>query len=302
MGSRALKSPQSRGRARRRRRPRRALRVVQGAALLLGLAVALVALRMVVRDDVRAESAGGPNEPTAPVEMEPSPLPTTEEETAPELEEPLPEEDGADDASGDEGDDEPADEERIPVPETGPGTFRAAPGGGAPVGGSDVLTYRLQIEDGIEIEPDAAAAEVGDILADPRGWTTGGDTGFQLVEEGPSDFVVQIATPGTVDAICGQYGLDTGGEVNCSVAQTVVVNLRRWVQGSPQFAGPVEEYRALIINHEVGHYLGYGHEGCPGPGEPAPAMMQQIKGLDGCVANAWPHDENGEYLSGPSVP
>ncbi|GAB2878846.1 DUF3152 domain-containing protein [Streptomyces mayteni] len=288
------------------------MRVVRGTALLLGLAVAVVALRMVVRDDVRAESAGGTDEATAPVEMEPSPPPPTADgpEPEPELEEPLPEgsegEDGADDGSGGEADEpsdvDSGDEERIPVQETGPGTFRTASGGGDPVGGSSVLTYRLQIEDGIGIEPDEAAAEVGDILADPRGWTTDGDTGFQLVEDGPSDFVVQIATPGTVDAICGQYGLDTGGEVNCSVAQTVVVNLRRWVQGSPQFAGPVEEYRALIVNHEVGHYLGYGHEGCPGAGEPAPAMMQQIKGLDGCVANAWPYDENGAYLSGPSVP
>ncbi|TDC27308.1 DUF3152 domain-containing protein [Streptomyces sp. 8K308] len=294
MGTRARRAHSSRRRTRRRRRTGRAARVVRGAALLVVLAVAVVTLRIVMRDDVLAE--------TRP-EAEPPPvaeIPAAGDPTPPE---PEPEQEQEQEQDSEPApDSEPTDEERIPVPETGPGTFRVARGGGEPVGGDTVLTYRLEVEDGIEIAPDEAATEVQDILADPRGWTAEGDTGFHLVGEGPADFVVQIATPGTVDDICGQYGLDTGGEVNCSVAQTVVVNLRRWVEGSPQFPGPVEEYRALIINHEVGHYLGHGHEGCPEPGAPAPAMMQQIRGLDGCVANAWPHDENGTYLSGPSVP
>jgi hypothetical protein len=29
--------------------------------------------------------------------------------------------------------------------------------------------------------------------------------------------------------------------------------------------------------------------------------MQQIKGLHGCVANAWPYDEKGDLVTGPPV-
>lgn len=160
----------------------------------------------------------------------------------------------------------------------------------------------MQVEKGIELSERQAAVEIETILAHPRGWTSDGRNSFQLVASGPSDFDVKIATPGTVDEICGAAGLLTRGEVNCTVGRTVVVNLKRWVLGSEQFDGPVSEYRALIINHEVGHRLGRGHVTCGGDGEPAPAMMQQIKGLHGCVANAWPYAENGTYITGPAVP
>ncbi|MFF6861654.1 DUF3152 domain-containing protein [Streptomyces ardesiacus] len=191
----------------------------------------------------------------------------------------------------------------IAIPATGPGTFVTAQADGTTVGtGSRVRRYKVLVEEGIDVRPGAAADEIAEVLADRRGWTRDGTNSFRLVSSGSYDFVVKIATPGTVDKICGAAGLLTRGEVNCSVGTDVVVNLKRWVLGSPEFDGPIHEYRALIVNHEVGHRIGHGHETCPGAGRPAPAMMQQIKGLKGCVANAWPYDESGNYLSGPSVP
>ncbi|KOT92993.1 membrane protein [Streptomyces sp. NRRL F-4707] len=191
----------------------------------------------------------------------------------------------------------------IAIPATGPGTFVTAQADGTTVGtGSRVRRYKVLVEEGIDVRPGAAADEIAEVLADRRGWTRDGTNSFRLVSSGSYDFVVKIATPGTVDKICGAAGLLTRGEVNCSVGTDVVVNLKRWVLGSPEFDGPIHEYRALIVNHEVGHRIGHGHETCPGAGRPAPAMMQQIKGLKGCVANAWPYDESGTYLSGPSVP
>lgn len=187
------------------------------------------------------------------------------------------------------------------VPDSGEGTFGTAHATGDASGHGTIRRYKVEVENGIDLSSSDAAHEIAGILANPRGWTADGHDGFQLVSSGPADFVVKIATPNTVDAICGAAGLLTRGEVNCDVGSTVVVNLKRWMLGSPEFRGPIEGYRALIINHEVGHRIGHGHEGCPGPGRLAPVMMQQIKGLDGCKANEWPYDTRGRYIRGPSV-
>jgi hypothetical protein len=187
------------------------------------------------------------------------------------------------------------------VPKSGTGKFSIAKADGSASGHGVIRRYKVEVEGGITLSATDAAHAIADVLANPRGWTADGRDGFQLVSSGRADFVIKIATPDTVDDICGAAGLLTRGEVNCDVGATVVVNLKRWMLGSPEFNGPIEDYRALIINHEVGHRIGHHHEGCPGPGKPAPVMMQQIKGLKGCVANQWPYDTHGHYISGPPV-
>ncbi|MFF9641118.1 DUF3152 domain-containing protein [Kitasatospora aureofaciens] len=190
----------------------------------------------------------------------------------------------------------------VPTPARGTGVFVTATGRSTSVGRGKIRRFRVEVEEGIGVDAEAAAQQIYSVLSDKRSWTTDGKNGFQLVDSGSYDFVVKIASPETTDAICAVGGLNTHGEVNCSVGDQVVVNLKRWNTGSPEFSGPINEYRALIINHEVGHRIGHGHETCPGPGKPAPAMMQQIDGLKGCVANAWPYDATGRYLGGPAVP
>lgn len=188
------------------------------------------------------------------------------------------------------------------VPQSGAGTFTSAKASGKPVGASGVLRrYRVQVEEGVALSAGETAAEIERILAHPRGWAAHGRGRFQLVSEN-ADFVIRIATPDTADALCLKQGLRTHGELNCETADGVVVNLKRWMLGSPTFAGEPAEYRHLIINHEVGHEIGIRqHMGCPGPGKLAPAMMQQIKGLDGCRSNAFPYSEDGSYITGPIV-
>ncbi|MFC5664290.1 DUF3152 domain-containing protein [Kitasatospora misakiensis] len=184
-----------------------------------------------------------------------------------------------------------------------PLAFTTAPGGTARFGtGEHLYTYKVRAENGLKITPARFAAEVDAVLGDVRrGWAAGGAWSFQRVDADPVDFTVYLATPESTDRICGQYGLDTGGWVNCAAGKQVVINLKRWNELSEFYAGKPELYHALAVNHEVGHILGQGHVDCPGEGAPAPVMMQQIKGLHGCVPNGVPYAEDGTLLTGPPI-
>ncbi|MFD6878010.1 MULTISPECIES: DUF3152 domain-containing protein [unclassified Streptomyces] len=190
-----------------------------------------------------------------------------------------------------------------PAPTAGPGVFTASTVAGQAQGQGPARSWRVEVEQGSGIDANAAARAVEAVLGDRRGWIRDPAYGFRLAGPGqPVDFTVKIATPSTTDRLCEVVTPELVGETNCRAGHTVVVNLKRWQEGSPQFSGTVEEYRALIVNHEVGHELGREHETCPGVGQQAPAMMQQIKGLLGCTSNAWPFDAAGTYLAGPRVP
>ncbi|MER7702617.1 DUF3152 domain-containing protein [Kitasatospora sp. NPDC097605] len=188
-------------------------------------------------------------------------------------------------------------------PGSKPLAFTTAAGGSERFGtGEKLYRYKVRAEDGLKIGPDQFAAEVDKVLGDVRrGWAAGGAWSFQRVAADPVDFTVYLATPASTDRICGQYGLDTGGWVNCAANRQVVINLKRWTELSEFYVGQPEEYHALAVNHEVGHILGQWHVDCPAPGAPAPVMMQQIKGLHGCVPNGRPYGEDGTLLTGPPV-
>lgn len=176
------------------------------------------------------------------------------------------------------------------VPRTGTGKFAIASGGGPAVGSGTIYLYQVEVEVGAGVDAAAFARAVDETLADPRGWSARGRWGFQRVAPGqPHAFVVKLATPATVDRICGAAGIRTSGEVSCRAGRDVVVNLRRWQLAIPAYADRPRDYQHLVVNHEVGHFLGFGHSGCPGRGRPAPAMMPQYFGLDGCLPNAWPY-------------
>jgi Protein of unknown function (DUF3152) len=189
------------------------------------------------------------------------------------------------------------------IPTLGDGRFTRPSGRGTrPVGRGQLLRYVVEVEGGPRQDPADFARRVDAVLGDRQGWTGGGRWAFQRVTSGTYDFVVRLASPGTVDRLCGAAGLKTEGEVNCSAGKQVVVNLKRWLLLTTFYQGQPDEYHALVINHEVGHRLGFGHVTCSGKGRLAPVMQQQIFGMRGCRINGRPYDRRGRLITAPQVP
>lgn len=174
---------------------------------------------------------------------------------------------------------------RVEPPTAASGRLAVVPGTDAPGPGPDLLTYRVEIEAELPFDGPEFAGAVHATLNDPRGWPTRGYA-FQRVDGGDADFVVIMASPELTDRLCAP--LLTRGQVSCRNGSSVILNALRWGVGIEDYGGDLAAYREYMVNHEVGHRLGRGHPNCPGAGAPAPVMMQQTYGLDGCTANAWP--------------
>ena len=188
-----------------------------------------------------------------------------------------------------------------PVTIRATGVYARAPGGTERLGSGTRMTYRVEVETGTGQGASAFAAAVDATLANPASWTGQGRWSLQRVSTTNADFVIRLATPATVDKVCATVGLDTRGYVSCLAGNLVMINLDRWLQAVPDYRGDVAGYRQYVINHEVGHQLGYGHQACPGQGRLAPVMQQQTVGLKGCVANGWPYVA-GKFVSGHPAP
>lgn len=174
---------------------------------------------------------------------------------------------------------------RVAVPAAASGLLVAVSGATPPVSGQRVWTYRVEVEQGLPFAGAEFAAAVDATLADPRSWAARGHV-FQRLDTEGTDFRLILASPALTDQLCAP--LNTRGEVSCRNGDLVVLNALRWAEGIADYAGDLASYREYMVNHEVGHRIGRGHVQCTGSGDPAPVMMQQTYGLDGCLPNPWP--------------
>jgi hypothetical protein len=177
-----------------------------------------------------------------------------------------------------------------PFIESGERTWRIVPGTTPKVGEgtAKTFTYTVEIENGIDTSgfggDEGFARMVTETLANPKSWTHDPQFAFRRIDavdagEKP-DFRVSLTSPMSVREGCG-YEIPI--ETSCynpvygaEAEPRVFLNLARWVRGAVPFQGDIGSYRQYLVNHEVGHAMGYtAHEPCDKNGALAPIMMQQ---------------------------
>ncbi|MHB9758978.1 DUF3152 domain-containing protein [Streptomyces sp. BYX5S] len=179
------------------------------------------------------------------------------------------------------------------------GAFTTISGTDKAPGGGQKFRYRVDVEKGLDLDGSLFAQAVQKTLNDKRSWAHDSARTFERVSSGTTDFVITLASPGTTADWCAKSGLDTTQDnVSCDSAATdrVMINAYRWAQGSETYDkvlgdNAIYPYRQMLINHEVGHRLGFNHVNCSQDGALAPVMQQQTKFLTSggitCKPNPW---------------
>ncbi|GAA5146608.1 hypothetical protein GCM10023340_17740 [Nocardioides marinquilinus] len=147
------------------------------------------------------------------------------------------------------------------------------------------VTYSVTTRGKVTANLRAFRAQAQATYDDARGWR-GKGVRFRPVRRG-GDFTLVLAEARTMTSFSSQCSVMW----SCRVGRFVVINQTRWRSASPAWNRAREsrrDYRHMVVNHETGHWLGYGHASCPGRGDLAPVMMQQSKGTQGCRLNPWP--------------
>ncbi|MEU4878988.1 DUF3152 domain-containing protein [Streptomyces althioticus] len=177
----------------------------------------------------------------------------------------------------------------------GTGKFYAVKGIDKAPGKGRKVTYRVDVERGLDLDGALFAEAVHRTLNDRRSWAHDG-LAFERIETGDAEFVITLASPGTTADWCAKSGLDTTEDnVSCDSAATerVMINAYRWARGAETYGDKMFAYRQMLINHEIGHRLGHNHVTCDKDGDLAPVMQQQTKFLEydgiSCRPNAWPY-------------
>ena len=121
------------------------------------------------------------------------------------------------------------------------------------------------------------------VLNERSGWRSKGYRFSEAASYASPDFTITFWTD---DHIVARFGRDFRGLSVCENQRHIYINLQNWRSGANAGFADVRQYRRYVVNHEVGHVLGYGHvdarHHCRNGGR-ASVMSQQTKGQFGCT-------------------
>ena len=147
------------------------------------------------------------------------------------------------------------------------------------------FTYTISKNGAISADLNEFASQANATLNDPKGWSRLNIKFVQVQSGGMFNLILSQAS------LLPTYSSGCSADWSCRAGNNVIINNDRWVGATSAWnagGGSLRDYRHMVVNHEVGHWLGHEHRACGGAGQAAPLMQQQSIDLQGCTFNPWP--------------
>jgi hypothetical protein len=153
------------------------------------------------------------------------------------------------------------------------------------------MNYTIFIDPKYKLKKYKIINKILDVIHDRRGWKKLGYK-FNYIEYEDYlenniklDFIIMFKTNYEINNIChfdGQSCADT-------LKNEIYINIENWKKGSSKSKLSLDDYRNMVITHEIGHILGRDHVK-PGKKNTKISVMAQqtLLGIGDCKPNCWP--------------
>ena len=128
------------------------------------------------------------------------------------------------------------------------------------------------------------------LVLHPHGWVRKGYR-FNITrnKKQPKPVIaIKLCPQSVLDSLFPQFATQKLSICNM-LTREIFINEDRWYrkyEDKSEMSLPA--YRLYVLQHEIGHALGFHHESCKGEGLRAPIMLQQTLGLNSCLPFPFP--------------
>ena len=148
------------------------------------------------------------------------------------------------------------------------------------------MLYNIGFDKSLGLRETSIIKKIQTVLSDKRGWRRMGYK-FDYIDVNSDlevNFSILFVSDSYIKNKCNFSGLSCA-----DISKNIIyINVDRWRRGSKLSGLKLDDYRTYVINHEVGHILGRGHNKPGRRGTRVPVMVQQTLGIGECKPNPWP--------------
>jgi hypothetical protein len=143
-----------------------------------------------------------------------------------------------------------------------------------------LATYSYCDSAGSTAETEVLSSSAASAFSDSSSWAMGGRLKFVPVKSN-CNFSISLVDSNAMSRLNSACS----GQSSCQSGNAIELNLSNWLAAPVTWTTGIDSYRQQMIDHEVGHWLGFNHASCTLKSSPVPILENPTVVLDGCSPN-----------------